>query len=152
MTNLNDKNGNPLKGAALQARLSALQRQELEIKAREYLETHPLNWSDDIEISEKIPILVALNNFLQDYSAHNSIISIKTIEPSKPLIKWGEFPLTKAAKAIGYALAIAGGSTLFFLIVRGGPTAMAASSGACLGAGSAIIKLFDEDETSTTHH
>ncbi|MCT7970259.1 hypothetical protein NG799_28485 [Laspinema sp. D1] len=145
--NLTDKNGRPLKGAALQAKLTAIQKQELEIKARQYLETHPLDWSEDIEISEKIPILVALNNLLQDYSAHGSLISIKTLEPSRPLIKWGEFPLTKAAKAIGYALAIAGGSTLFFLIIRGGPTAMAASSGASLGVGTAIIKLFDEDET-----
>jgi hypothetical protein len=148
MNKLTDKNGNPLKGAALQARLTALQKQELEQKAREYLENHPINWSDEVEISEKIPILVALNNLLQDYSVNDSIISLKTIEPSKPLIRWGEFPLTKAAKAIGYALAIAGGSTLFFLIIRGGATAMAATSGASLGTGVALVKLFNEDETS----
>ncbi|MCT7984982.1 hypothetical protein NG796_17050 [Laspinema sp. A4] len=142
-----DRNGRPLKGAALQARLTALQRQEFEQKARHYLETHPIDWSNEIEVSEKIPILVALNNLLQDYSTHNSIISLQTIEPSKPLVRWGEFPLTKTAKAIGYALAIAGGSTLFFLIIRGGATAMAATSGASLGAGVALVKLFDENET-----
>ncbi|MCT7997158.1 hypothetical protein [Laspinema olomoucense] len=146
MNELTDRNGRPLKGAALQARLTALQKQELEQKAREYLETHPIDWSDEIEVSEKIPILVALNKLLQDYSANDSIISLKTIEPSKPLVRWGEFPLAKTAKAIGYALAIAGGSTLFFLIIRGGATAMAATSGASLGTGVALIKLFDKDE------
>ncbi len=146
MSQLTDKNGRPLKGAALQARLSALQRQDFEQKARDYLKSHPMEWENEIEISEKIPILVALNNLLEDYSGHNSIISIKTIEPSQPLIKWGEFSVAKTAKAIGFALAIAGGSPLFFLIIRGGPTAMVATSGATLGTGVALVKLFDEDE------
>lgn len=147
MTNLKDKNGRPLKGAALQARLSALQRQELEIKARQYLETHPpLDW-DKFEIDEKIPILVSLNNLLEDYCTHDSIIALETIEPSQTLIKRVEFPVFETAKAIGYALAVAGGSLLFFLSIHGGKFDDVKEAGATLGAGVAIIKLFSKQDS-----
>jgi hypothetical protein len=148
MNDLIDKNGRPLKGAALQARLSALQRQELEQKARQYLETHPpLHW-DKFEVDEKIPVLVSLNNLFEDYCTHDSIISIETIEPSQTLIQRVEFPVFETAKAIGYALAVAGGSLLFFLSIHGGKVDDVKDAGATLGAGVAIIKLFSKQNPS----
>lgn len=143
---LTDKHGKPLRGAARQAKLTALQRYEIKEKARQYLESHPFEWSDDFSIEDKVSILVALNNYLDNYQSE-SALSPQQIQKKSPLIKWGEFPWAKAIKAVGCAMAITGGSTLFFLILRGGDTATAAGAGTTLGTGIAIVSLFDKDET-----
>ncbi|MCT7965019.1 hypothetical protein NG799_01565 [Laspinema sp. D1] len=143
--NLTDKNGNPLKGAALQARLTALQKKEIEIKAREYLQTNPISCWNEIDTEDKIQILVSLNNLIEDSSP--SDINIQTID-QQTQIKWAELPIFQLIKASGYLLAIAGGTILLFLTIKGGEISDVKEAGTTLGAGIALIKFcYDQEDT-----
>ncbi|MCT7981451.1 hypothetical protein [Laspinema olomoucense] len=153
MNELTDRNGRPLKGAALQARLSALQRQELETKARQYLQKHPpLDWPK-LDIEEKIPVLVSLNNLLEDSSGSSEIqtINIQTIDAQQTKIKWADLAIFQAIKASGYICAMAGGTVLLFLTIHGGEISDVKDAGTTFGAGVALIKFcYDQENKEET--
>ncbi len=149
MNELTDRNGRPLKGAALQARLTALQRQEFEQKARQYLQKNPpLDWPK-LDIEEKILVLSALNDLLEDYSVSSEIqtINIQTIDAQQTKIKWTDLAIFQVIKASGYICAMAGGTVLLFLTIHGGEISDVKDAATTFGAGVALIKFcYDQED------
>jgi len=148
MNSLNDtkdKNGNPLKGAALQARLTAIQKKEIEQKARQYLQKSPISCWNDIDNEDKIPIIMSLYNLIEDSSP--SDMNLQTIDVNQTKIKWAELPIFQAIKASGWFLALAGGTILLFMTIRGGEISDVKEAGTTFGAGIALIKFcYDQED------
>lgn len=156
-SNLTDKNGNQLKGAALLARLNSLEKRQLEQSLLTYFKENPSSdWSGwtEVQIEEQIPALVSLYGLLKDRAVTKSAISIQTLEPNSPAFESVEdfllsFPIfAGVSKMLGCVLACTGGAMLFFLLVNGGTLAEATKTGITGGLGTSILLTIPKSKKS----
>ncbi|MCT7989036.1 hypothetical protein [Laspinema olomoucense] len=151
--NLLDKHGKPLTGAALQSRLNALEKQRFKQEAREYLSDNPPYGWTELDVEEKIPVLVALEDLFTEHSLSSALetidlktIDMKRVEIQKTKIKWSDLAIFKIIKSSGYICAISGGMILVFMLIRGGELKEVKEASATFAAGITLVKFCYDQE------
>jgi hypothetical protein len=148
--NLLDKHGKPLRGAALQSRLTAIQKQQLHQTAREYVEkTCPDDWTH-LDVEDKVQVLLAIDDLITDCSVSSSIQTIEINEGRKTQIKWSDLAIFQVIKSAGYLCAISGGMVLLFMFIRGGEMRNVEEASGTFGMGITLVKFcYDQEKNET---